>query len=595
MGMVEYLHMVAGRVPILRTCVVLALATCSFAVAIPAPEHPLATLRPAHPRIIATSTDFSRLRELVRNDTFAAGLYTELKHHADQMLDQPTVVHRLIGPRLLDQSRLCLERVYTLALVYRVSGESKYLDRALKELRAAAAFPDWNPSHFLDVAEMTHAFAIGYDWLFQDLSAEDRALLRRSITEKGLDEANKIYQRHRWWSTVAHNWNQVCNGGITLGALAIADEDPERAEYIVKQSIESIQLAMASYAPEGGWAEGPGYWRYATSYNVYYLAGLESALGTDFGLSSLAGFEHAGDFRLYFQGPTGTFNYADAHSSAGTAPEMFWLARRFSQPVFASDELRHLTAGKRPHALDLIWYQPAGRSPGATNWPLRRMFAGVDVAFLRSDWESPDAFWIGVKGGDNHANHSHLDLGSFVLDARGVRWALDLGSDDYNMPGYFGKQRFTYYRLRTESHNTVLIDGQNQDAKAQAPMTMKNGVVTIDLAGAYPGKVTKFVRTVALKAQGTVTVRDDIESPRPVEALWGMVTDAQVTIDHTRARLQKGSSTLQAEIVSPRGAVFETVSATPPLPQENQNKGTQRLVVRLKGKVRHTRIEVVFR
>lgn len=126
------------------------------------------------------------------------------------------------------------------------------------------------------------------------------------------------------------------------------------------------------------------------------------------------------------------------------------------------------------------------------------MFEAVNVLFLRSDWESPDAFWIGVKGGDNQANHSHLDLGSFVLDARGVRWALDLGSDDSNMPGYFGPQRFTYYRLRTEAHNTVLIDGQNQDVKARASMTLNNGRASINLAGAYPRKVTKFVRTIEL-------------------------------------------------------------------------------------------------
>ncbi len=571
------------------------LSAYSLTAAVQAPEHPLATLRHGHPRLIATDADFTRLRELVRSDSVAAGMYANLKHQADQMLSQPTVVHRLIGPRLLDQSRLCLERVYTLALVYRISGEAKYLDRAVTELRAAAAFPDWNPSHFLDVAEMTHAFAIGYDWLFPNLSPEDRALFRKAITEKGLDEAIKIYKRHNWWTVVVHNWNQVCNGGITLGALAIADDDPDRAEYIVKRSVESIQLAMASYAPEGGWAEGPGYWQYATSYNVYYLAGLQTALGTDFGLSSLPGFEHAGDFRVYFQGPAGTFNYADAHSPAGTAPEMFWLAHRFSQPVFAGDELRHLSASARPQALDLVWYQPEGQSPSAARWPLQRTFENVNVAFLRSDWDSPDAFWIGVKGGDNHANHSHLDLGSFVLDARGVRWGLDLGSDYYNLPGYFGKQRYTYYRLRTESHNTVLIDGQNQDLSAKAPMTMKKGIASIDLAAAYPGKITKFVRTVELTREKAVIIRDEIEAPQPVDALWGMVTDAQITLNGNHARLQKGTAALDAEIVSPKGAAFDTAATTPPLPEEDQNKGTKKLVVRLKGKVTRTRIEVVFR
>ncbi|MBV8814525.1 MAG: heparinase II/III family protein, partial [Verrucomicrobia bacterium] len=543
----------------LRILLSLFFVTSAFAGIISAPEHPLATLRRDHPRLIASEDDFQHVRELVASDALAGKLYESLKHHADEILGQPTVEHKLIGPRMLDQSRRCLDRVYTLALVYRISGESKYLDRAVTELRAAAGFPDWNPSHFLDVAEMTHAFAIGYDWLFQKLKPDDRARFRKAIQDKALDEAIKMYQDHHWWTVAVHNWNQVCNGGITLGALAIADEDPERAEYILQQSVASIQLAMASYAPEGGWAEGPAYWQYATSYNAYYLAALQSALGTDFGLSSMPGFDHAGDFRIFIQGPAGTFNYGDAQPGAGTAPEMFWLAKRFSQPVFAWDELQHLNRGQRPTALDLVWYQPIGQSPSKAGWPLNKMFRGVNVGFLRSDWDSPDAIWVGVKGGDNRANHSHLDLGSFVLDLHGVRWAVDLGSDDYDLPGYFGPQRFTYYRLRTESHNTVLIDGENQDANAKAPMTMKNGVVAIDLAAAYPGKVTKFIRTIELTAQNGVSIRDEIAGPQPMDLLWGMVTDAQVIVDHRRAQLKKGTATLQAEIKSPPEAVFDVL------------------------------------
>jgi len=39
---------------------------------------------------------------------------------------------------------------------------------------AAAQFPDWFPKHFLDTAEMTAALGVGYDWLFDFLSAEER-------------------------------------------------------------------------------------------------------------------------------------------------------------------------------------------------------------------------------------------------------------------------------------------------------------------------------------------------------------------------------------------------------------------------------------
>ena len=52
-----------------------------------------------------------------------------------------------------------------------MTSEKKYLNRAVKEMLAVSAFSDWNPSHFLDVAEMTMAVSIGYDWLYDGLSA----------------------------------------------------------------------------------------------------------------------------------------------------------------------------------------------------------------------------------------------------------------------------------------------------------------------------------------------------------------------------------------------------------------------------------------
>ena len=56
---------------------------------------------------------------------------------------------------------------------------------------------------------------------------------------------------------------------MTIGALAIADEEPELAAKIIADGRNSIPRAMASFAPDGGWAEGPGYWGYATEYNVF--------------------------------------------------------------------------------------------------------------------------------------------------------------------------------------------------------------------------------------------------------------------------------------------------------------------------------------
>ena len=55
-----------------------------------------------------------------------------------------------------------------------MTGDKRYALRAQKEMIAAAAFDDWNPSHFLDVAEMTTALAFGYDWLYDELDPQAR-------------------------------------------------------------------------------------------------------------------------------------------------------------------------------------------------------------------------------------------------------------------------------------------------------------------------------------------------------------------------------------------------------------------------------------
>lgn len=578
--------------------VLFAASACLTFSASAAPLNPLATLRHEHPRLVASDADIARVRELIGANRQAAALYRRLEDEARQIETQPPVEYKLIGPRLLDKSRTALRRIYTLGLLYRIDHKREYFDRALAELRDIAQFQDWHPPHFLDTAEMTHAAAIGYDWFYPELSAADRELIRQAIITKGLDAALPIYEKQEWWTKVTHNWNLVCNGGIGLGALAIAGDDTlatEKANAVLRYALASVPLAFASYAPDGGWAEGPGYWGYATSYAVYFLAGLDSALGTDFGLSRSPGFERAGIFRLYFTGPTQqTFNYADAHSDASSSPALFWLARRFHQPQDAWQEQQLLRLTNSHSALDLLWYEPSAAPPDAAHLPLDAMFTGVNVGFLRTSWTNPDAMWVAAKGGDNHANHSHLDLGSFVFEADGVRWAEDLGSDYYNLPGYFGKQRFSYYRLRTESHNTILVNDGNQNERGVAKMTKDGAAFVIDLRDAYPDVLNGWTRRIRLEHSNTLHIADELSARRPVDALWGMVTRASITLEGNRATLKQFGHSLEAEIHSPERAVFDVISTQPANPQD-QNLGTRKLVVRLPGKITQAAIDVTFR
>jgi len=524
-------------------------------------------------------------------------LYAKLRASADKVLPQPTVEHKLVGPRLLFESRKCLDRVSTLGLAYLLGGEEEYAARAVKEMRAAAAFPDWNPSHFLDTAEMTCALGIGYDWLHAYMTQDDRDAVRRAILEKGLGPGLESYRgtgRYGWWTRATHNWSQVCNGGLAVGALAVADEEPEAAREILASGLKAVQGAMAHFGPDGSWNEGPGYWGYTLQYTSRYLAALQTALGTMMDLEKAPGLAEAGVFRIYYVGPTGrTFNFADAGDGAGSAPSMFWLARTYQRPVYAWHHRQEM----RGDAFDLLWYVAEGQGPAASGLPLDKHFRGDHIILLRSAWEDPAALWVGFKGGDNAANHSHLDLGSFVLEALGERWAWDLGPDDYNLPAYFGNKRWTYYRLKTESHNTLLINGENQPPRARAPIVAfasdrADGRAVADLSAAYP-MAKRVLRGVAMLSRKAVLVQDEIEADAPLDVLWGLVTFAKVDAKGGSAVLEQNGKRLYARVLSPAGATFDTVPANPPKP-ERQQPDARKLVVRLPEKTAAARIAVLL-
>jgi hypothetical protein len=566
---------------------------------LPTEDTILSTLRPGHPRLLLLPDRLEQIKQAIATDPVARSYHQALLRKAAGILTEPPVERVLVGPRLLEMSRRALDRVCTLALLFQLDGDRRWLERARTELLAAASFSDWNPSHFLDVAEMSHAFAIGYDWLFEALPAEDRETIRTALVEKGLRAAERAYRSGAWWAKNPFNWNNVCNGGIATAALAVADEEPELARYLLVQALSGLPYALASYAPDGAWAEGPGYWSYATRYTVLVFAALQSALGTDFGLSDLPGLAGAGLFRVHSVGPTGLFfNFADAGERAGDEPALFWLARRYDQPLLAW-AAREAAAG-RVSAADLLWYDPRGSKDDLARVPLDARYVATHLVFFRSSWTDRQALYVGFKGGDNKANHSHLDLGTFVLDALGRRWALDLGPDDYNLPGYFGNQRWTYYRLRTEGHNTLLLDGQNQDPRAVAPLTAfqsrpDNAFAIADLTAAYaPVGATRVRRGIALvDGRSRVLVQDEIEAARPVEAVWAMHTGAEVAVNGERAMLTSNGQSLEARLLAPAGARFEVAPVHIPPPQRPA-PGVKKLVVRLPEKVTSTRIAVLL-
>jgi hypothetical protein len=360
---------------------------------------------PAHPRILFFKGEETALKKNVNANATWTNVQQAILNESDNLITVAPIQRIQIGRRLLDKSREALRRMFFLSYAYRITGNLKYSERGEKELLTIAGFTDWNPSHFLDVAEMTMAVAIGYDWLYDHLSPASRTAIKEAILKKGLEPS--LDPKYNGWLKVEHNWNQVCNAGMTYGAMAIYEDEPALARQIINRAIDAIVLPMKDYAPDGGYPEGYGYWGYGTSFNVMFLSAVEKLFGKDFGLSQMPGFLHTARFLENMTGTTGKpFNYSDAGANGGLHPAMFWFAAKTKDPSLLWVERKYLNENPQKYITDrllpaiLLWSNGLDMNkitpPKSTVWVSQ---GKNPVALMRTSWTDTNAIYVAMKGG----------------------------------------------------------------------------------------------------------------------------------------------------------------------------------------------------
>ena len=600
----------------------LALTLTGLVTAIPAhadvqdgiepPESIVDLIEEAHPRLLIDSGRVTDVASLIETDDRLAGWFDHVRADAEEILPTSVSTYTMPGSgNLLQVSREVKRRVYTLGAVYLLTGDTRYSERAIAELLAVADFPDWNPAHFLDVGEMSNAVGIGYDWLYDELSAQERTTIREAVVTHALEPALERYGWENSYFNQPHNWNLVTNG-VAIAALAIADEEPALADEVLRHSVRSIQHGIAEYAPDGGYNESPVYWAFGTDYLVTYLAALTSATGTDFGLGDLPGLATTGDFPIHVTGSTGhAFNFGDGGSgllssvtSGWGLPVLHWLADRYDNPHQAAWQAVTF-ADTSPAPMDLFWYDAGATSGEASPESLDSMFDHVEIATARAAWDNPYApslLFKGARAGyDQVVAHSNLDAGTVAFDANGVRWFEELGADGYGLPGYFDWRedeggRWDYYVARPEGQNTfvlgnglvpstALTQGADLEVLFSEP---SEWAAVADLTTIYGSEVERAERGAWLfDDRRQLLIQDEILAPGGIDYWSFLHTRATVTIadDGRSAILERNGQRLWLELLTPDSEL--TVGPAGPLPgspnpagQSTQN-GVQAIRVHL--------------
>ncbi|MGF1531444.1 MAG: heparinase II/III family protein [Puniceicoccaceae bacterium] len=578
-----------------------------------------------HPRLLFTDAVVDRIQTLSSTDSLLAEIIQIVEEEAVSGLSEPIIQRRLDDPsnpekRMKDERRAAMYRLLNMGVTRRLTDDpdlaQTLTDRIRDELLAASGFDNFYPQHFLNIGEMGAVMGILYDWIYHDLTPSERSTIVAGIKKNILLEGKGAYDRNDdWWVTRNNNWNQVCNAGLTLSALAVYEDEPALAQEIIDRAKASILYSLVDFDPDGAWEEGPTYWAYGATYNALLFDALGTALGDFQGLENAPGFEgfgKSGGFLVQTVGPTNLyFNFGDAKTVAYFSPVLFWLAQSFDIPAYAfyqrsvvASDIPRMKSGQlmqddtldRFLALLVVWYDESGKALTQDDFPLNQYFRGsASVAAMRSSWDLEEGpIYLGLKGGDNQAAHGHLDIGSFVLDARGQRWAYDLGLGNYALPNYFDHSpnglRWNYLRTRNHGHNTLTLEGLNQNVYARTPVrtfeTQRDlSYAVIDMTPAYTASASSVERGFALLERNRVMIEDKVIGLTPgADFRWNMATAAAIALDGATATLTQGGETLIAEILEPAGAVFSVESAQPAdwpgsHPLERPNPGIQFLVV----------------
>ncbi len=577
---------------------------------IPPLQNPFTTaylkknLKKSQPRLVLNTSIERELKKKLKTDSVIQNLYKAIKLNAQKIMDEPYLERKLEGRRLLGVSREMLYRINMLGMVYRMENDPVVLKRINNEVVAVSNFTDWNPSHYLDVAEMSMAVALALDWTAGKLPKSTIELAKRALIEKGIQPSWPENGNVPGWAYGTNNWNQVCNGGMIAASIAVAEEEPELAAKTISRAMDGMPHALIEYSPDGVYPEGSTYWGYGTSFSVLTAAMLESAFGTDFGLADYPAFKKSAVFRSLMNAPSGWYyNFADCGDKRSNKGDMIlaWFATKTGNEVYFERDRFLMPCeemGKLPRlgGAALVWISQFKKS-GSEKMPAVWKGEGDNpVVIFRGGENDPYQYYFGGKGGRATTNHGNMDAGSFIFEYNGVRWSIDPGNQGYHdleKTGFdlWGRcqdcQRWTLLTKNNFGHSTLTINNQLFVNEGYAPLVDfsdgDNPKASFDLTAVYGENIDKAVRTFQKDGPASLVIEDQLETNENTDLItWQLITTANVEIFPGGVLLHQDGKKLKVENLSMPGLMFSVVSLYPaPLQLDRQIKGLKRIELRI--------------
>lgn len=364
------------------------------------PSNPFSKLKSTHPRLIITP----ELIQNLNNNFGKSEMLTELilfnQYKADQYLKEKVPVYtysestKNMSTPTLDISN----RVLSLTVAYLLSKNKTYLDRAILELKAMGKMSTWNIKSRYDFNRLAVSFSLCYDWLYNDLTSEDRIQFKKVILKKVISVGTSYYIKNKSTFLIRKGYKySTPHCALMIATLTIGNKNSKATIKLYKNAMLFIKLALKDYDNSGSYYGGPTYWALKTSDLARTFESLNTAFGKKSAMLNHKGFSKTCDFMLHnYSNTYSQFNYADSQKQNARNP--FWLFFWFSKNY---NKKYHIDFGEKVYKthfdnistfngplwpVSIMFFQNE-KIPKKLDLPLDVLYEGnTQVAFFRSKW-----------------------------------------------------------------------------------------------------------------------------------------------------------------------------------------------------------------
>lgn len=418
----------------------------------------------------------------------------------------------------------------------------------------------------LGAARVVWTIAYGYDWLYKDFTAAERATIQASIKGRmvlllaSLTDATE--------GVAAKPLNSIAvdtlQNALTVASLTVGDI-PEATTWFNATYPLFPQWLSPFGGDDGGFASG-------TNYLIWQLESQENwdALRWTTGVDVMAkSWTHnLGRALVYFYPPGSPFGmFGDGASEDNSEPNgrLFRpYAARAGDPLYSWYNGQSI-AGDYSRLQAILAPPLVKQSTLPANTPNSIWLPSVGWTAMHSSLADRARTSVYFKSsGYGSYNHSHADQNTFVINSQGAALLVETGLYDY-----YGSYNFINWSKTTAAHNGITYDGgkgQGQDTNGKGDVNATGlvssfrsdgtvDVVSGDASKAYSvsvvpnSPVTKALRTLVYIRPSTVLVFDTLAATVPVSWEWNVHGQvAPSSYDNTRFTIRNGSGSACGQI-----------------------------------------------